>query len=247
MLRGHTKLSFLYFITSGKPVFPDWLQPGLDGLVALGGDLSMSTIVEAYSKGIFPWGGQHPIQWYSPDPRLVLFPADFHASRSLSRSARRQRFDIRFDHDFASTIRHCAETPRNGESDTWITADISAAYGELFQRGIVHTVEVYQDGKLVGGLYGLTLGRCFFGESMFSHATDASKAALWVLCQRLGEQNFHFIDCQCVTEHLIRMGAVPIPRNDFIHRLKVALRFDSLHSSWSSWPNTPTKGLGEGR
>jgi leucyl/phenylalanyl-tRNA---protein transferase len=222
----------VYVVPHGRASFPDDLEPDEYGLVALGGELTAETVIEAYRKGIFPWTGDPPIPWFSPDPRLVLFPGWLRVSRSLAKVIRRGLYEVRFDCDFDGTIRGCAGGGRAGQDGTWITENMVQVYGELFARGVAHTVEVYQDGELCGGLYGVALGRAFFGESMFARRSNASKVALEALCRRLVELDFHFIDCQQVTAHLLRMGAVPIARTDFLRRLRVALAYPPSQARW---------------
>ena len=186
-----------------------------NGLLAAGGDLSPERLVSAYRHGCFPWfqDGQ-PILWWSPDPRMVLLPAELHVSHSLRKLMRQGRFEVSFDRDFAAVIQACAE-PRSYADGTWITRAMQAAYLELYRRGIAHSVEVWEAGQLVGGLYGLALGRLFFGESMFSRTTNASKVALVTLTERLQQCGFMLIDCQMHTRHLASFGAREIPRDDF--------------------------------
>ncbi len=190
-----------------------------DGLLAAGGDLSPERLLAAYRHGCFPWfsAGQ-PILWWSPDPRMVLFPDELHVSRSLRRTLRRGDFTISFDRDFAAVIRACAG-PRACADSTWITPAMQQAYLELHRRGIAHSVEAWQDGELVGGLYGLALGRVFFGESMFSRRDDASKVAFVTLVEQLRACGFVLIDCQMHTTHLARFGAREIPREQFADTL----------------------------
>ncbi len=209
-------------------------EPDEDGLVAIGGELDLDTVIEAYQRGIFPWTGEHPIPWFSPDPRLVLFPQRLVISHSLDKVLRQGRFEVRFDQDFGAVIRACAEVPRPGQSGTWIMPNVVSTYSRLHELGITHSVETYRDNELVGGLYGLTFGRAFFGESMFARHSNASKVALWALCQRLVARGFHFIDCQQVTPHLMRLGAVAIPRAEYRERLTAALRFESEHRPWTA-------------
>ena len=209
----------------GGQVFPppEAMQPDAFGLVALGGDLREATLLEAYRKGIFPWEGREPIPWYSPDPRMILAPGAFHAGRSLRKAARRAGFEITVDHAFVPVMSACARVPRRGQVDSWITPRMIRAYGHLHDRGVAHSVEVWQGEALVGGLYGLALGRAFFGESMFSRAPNASKVGLWTLCALLAGAGYHFVDCQQETAHLRSLGAVAIPRGDYLARLAEAL------------------------
>ena len=191
-----------------------------NGLLCAGGDLSPQRIVQAYRQGIFPWFSDgEPILWWSPDPRMVLFPSEFRFSRSLRRTLRANDYRIRLDGDFPAVIDACARTRRQGQAGTWITAEMQAAYCTLFERGYAHSVAVRVNDKLVGGLYGLAIGKMFYGESMFSHATDASKIALAHLARFLREQEFGLIDCQMTTPHLASLGAREISRDDFLARV----------------------------
>ena len=221
-------------------MFPEDLQPDETGLVGWGGDLSRATLLEAYSKGIFPWSGDPPIPWYSPDPRLVLFPSDFHASRTLRRVLRRGELEVRYDTAFREVMQTCAAMPRPGQEGTWITDAMIDAYCLLASQWIAHSVEVWSGDELVGGLYGVTLGRAFFGESMFSHIPNGSKLALWHLCRNLVKRRFHLVDCQQVTRHLISLGARAIPRREFQYRLQRALIHSSHHYRWTPWSALPT-------
>ena len=194
-----------------------------DGLLAVGGDLSPARLLHAYRRGIFPWYHEdQPILWWSPDPRAVLFPADLHVSRSLDRRLRRADFEIRFDTAFPEVMDACAG-PRRGqpEGGTWITPAMRAAYGELFRLGAAHCIEVWSDGELMGGLYGVALGQAFFGESMFSRMTDGSKIALACLARNLHIWGYRLLDCQVHSEHLARMGSVLVTRADFLAMLDV--------------------------
>lgn len=208
------------------PAFPAPrdMRTTCDGLVALGGDLSPNTLIEAYSKGLFPWEDIDPVPWFSPDPRCILFPRDFHAQRSLRKLARTGRYRITADACFASVMRGCATAPRPGQRGTWIGERMIDAFYALHRRGVGHSIEVWRDDELVGGLYGLALGRAFFGESMFSLAPSASKLAMWGLCRQLDAWGFHFIDCQERTPHLERLGAVTLSRAAYLSRLERALR-----------------------
>ncbi|MFN3885141.1 MAG: leucyl/phenylalanyl-tRNA--protein transferase [Rhodocyclaceae bacterium] len=191
-----------------------------NGLLAAGADLSPTRLLAAYRQGIFPWfSNGEPILWWSPDPRMVLFPAELKISRSLAKTLRNADYQLRLDSAFDRVIHACATTPRPGQQGTWITAEMRKAYCRLHALGYAHSVETWRDGKLVGGLYGVALGRAFFGESMFSHVKDASKIALAHLCRYLLEHNFGMIDCQMETAHLLSLGARPIPRDVFVARL----------------------------
>ena len=191
-----------------------------NGLLAAGGDLKPERLIQAYRHGCFPWfqDGQ-PILWWSPDPRTVLLPDELHVSRSLSKVLRQQRYRVTFDQCFAEVIRACA-APRRYANETWITTPMQQAYLELHQRGIAHSVEVWRDQELVGGLYGLAMGQLFFGESMFSRADNASKVGFVTLVQHLRKSGFVLIDCQMPTEHLMSLGARTLPRTAFAQYLK---------------------------
>lgn len=191
-----------------------------NGLLAAGGDLSAERLIAAYRHGCFPWFSEgQPILWWSPDPRTVLLPDEFHLSRSLAKLLRQQRFRITFDQDFAAVIAGCAE-PREHADGTWITESMRSAYLELHRRGLAHSVEVWQDDTLVGGLYGLAMGQLFFGESMFSRTDNASKVGFATLVEKLREWGFVLIDCQMPTRHLHSFGARPITRQAFADYLK---------------------------
>src|SRR5512135_1349112 len=191
-----------------------------NGLLAAGGDLSAPRLLEAYRHGIFPWfSDDEPILWWSPDPRMVLFPGEFKVSHSLRKTLRNARYEVRADSAFEQVMRACA-APRRSASGTWIHDEMIAAYTQLHRMGYAHSVETWIDGELAGGLYGIALGRMFFGESMFSRKTDASKIALAHLCAQLARWNFGVIDCQMNTPHLASLGAREIPRKEFITRVQ---------------------------
>jgi leucyl/phenylalanyl-tRNA--protein transferase len=203
-----------------------------NGLLAVGGDLSPDRLENAYRRGIFPWFSDgDPILWWSPDPRTVLFPDRLKIPRSLRKRLRRQPFKVTMDRAFGQVIRACA-APRDEHGGTWILPEMVMAYEALHRRGVAHSVEVWQAGGLVGGLYGIAIGRAFFGESMFSRVPDASKAALVHLCERLTHWGFGLIDCQMRTEHLIRLGAVEIPRDELVIRLDRLCRQSGPGPSW---------------
>ena len=205
-----------------EPVFPP-LQTALvepNGLLAAGGDLSPQRLLAAYRRGIFPWYSTgEPILWWSPDPRMVLFPDELKISRSLAKALRNAAYEVRLDTAFGDVVRACSGKPREGQSGTWITREMQAAYRELHRLGYAHSVETWIDGKLVGGLYGVAIGQAFYGESMFTDVRDASKIALAHLCAYLDRRGFGIIDCQMETRHLASLGARPIPRRDFAARL----------------------------
>ncbi|MFZ2161237.1 MAG: leucyl/phenylalanyl-tRNA--protein transferase [Sideroxyarcus sp.] len=199
-----------------------------NGLLAAGGDLDTARLLEAYRHGIFPWFSEgEPILWWSPDPRMVLFPNEFKVSHSLRKTLRNGRHEVRFDTDFEQVMRACA-APREGANGTWIHDEMIAAYCELHRLGYAHSVEIWMNGELVGGLYGVALGRMFYGESMFSRKTDASKIALAHLAAQLARWNFGMIDCQMNTSHLASLGAREIPRKEFIARLQDLINCDPV-------------------
>jgi leucyl/phenylalanyl-tRNA---protein transferase len=223
---------------------PEWFPPleqALDepsGLLAAGGDLSTERLLAAYSRGIFPWysPGQ-PVLWWSPDPRAVLFPEEFHCTRSLAKRIRNAGFESAIDRDFRATIEGCAAPRRMGtqmSAGTWITPEMLAAYVELQRRGYAHSVETYRDGELVGGLYGVRLGGVFFGESMFSRVPDASKIALAHLVQSCRECTIAVIDCQLASAHLQRLGSRQIPRSRFLSLIRA-------HASLIPLPLSPPR------
>ena len=214
-----------------EPVFPplDTALAEPNGLLAAGGDLNPQRLLAAYRRGIFPWySAGEPILWWSPDPRMVLLPHELKISGSLAKTLRNADYEVRLDTAFAEVIHACAGTPRNGQAGTWISAEMQQAYRELHRLGCAHSVETWIAGKLAGGLYGVALGQVFYGESMFSHARDASKIALAHLCAHLKRRGFGIIDCQMETRHLASLGARPIPRRDFAMRLdQLCLRGDT--------------------
>jgi len=202
-----------------------------NGLLAAGGDLSPARLLQAYRHGVFPWFGEdEPILWWSPDPRMVLIPREFKISHSLRKVLRQGKFEVRLDTAFADVMRSCA-APREGANGTWISEQMIAAYCELHRMGYAHSVESWLDGELVGGLYGIALGRMFYGESMFSRKTDASKVALAQLCAQLARWDFGMIDCQMNTPHLASLGAGEIPRDEFIARLQDLINYPPV-TAW---------------
>lgn len=213
--------------------FPDPHTADKDGLLAAGGDLSIESLVTAYSQGIFPWFEEDsPILWWSPDPRLILFPAKFKVSASLKQRIRSGLYIVKTDNDFEQVIRQCALVKRDGQNGTWITEDMIEAYVGLHKAGLAHSFETYYKGSLVGGLYGVSLGNAFFGESMFYNMRDASKVALYYLIQWATEHNFMFIDAQQSTAHLKSLGAEEVSRIEFLKLLKEALMFPTLKGKW---------------
>ena len=210
---------------------PEAAEPG--GLLAVGGDLTPERLLLAYTQGIFPWYEEGlPILWHSPDPRMVLVPSELRVSRSLRKVVARAPFGLSLDRAFAEVIQACAERQRPGQSGTWITADIITAYTRLHELGYAHSVEAWQDGELAGGLYGVALGRSFFGESMFTWRSDASKVAFVHLVQQLMRWEFDLVDCQIHTEHLERFGACEWPRERFLEKLAVSLEAATRRGAW---------------
>ena len=216
------------------PIFPEPRHAEPDGLLAVGGDLSPRRLLTAYAEGIFPWySDDTPILWWSPDPRLVLEPGALHVPRSLERTIRRGRYEVRTDAAFSRVIRRCAEKPRPGQSGTWITEEMVTAYEELHRLGYAHSFESWEGGELAGGLYGVSLGAAFFGESMYADRPDASKVAFVEAVRWLEAKGIRLVDCQVATEHLARFGAREIPRDDFLARLDLALQAPTLRGRWS--------------
>ena len=221
-----------------------WLHPGENfppvaralrepnGLLAAGGDLSAQRLIEAYRHGVFPWFNPgEPILWWSPDPRMVLFPAELKVSRSLRKTLKKPDYEVRVDTAFAAVMRACA-APREGAGGTWISEEMVDAYGRLHEQGLAHSVETWRDGELIGGLYGVALGRMFYGESMFSRATDASKIAFVHLVKQLERWGFGMIDCQMKTAHLATLGAREIPRSAFVQGLSQLIELSHQPGRW---------------
>jgi leucyl/phenylalanyl-tRNA--protein transferase len=208
------------FRLTDKLTFPDPRLAGPEGLLAVGGDLSPPRLLLAYSLGIFPWYGRgEPLLWWSPDPRCVIVPREVHVSRRLGRTLRQGRFAVTCNCAFDRVIDACAEIRLQGGEETWLVPEMQAAYRRLHALGYAHSVEVWLDGELAGGLYGVAVGKFFFGESMFHQATDASKVALVTLCRQLAVQRFELFDCQVPNPHLFRMGAIQLSRAAFLDRL----------------------------
>ena len=230
-------MSKLHWLDPNGPVdiFPDPKLALTDpsGLLAVGGDLSPERLLAAYSQGVFPWYNEgQPILWWSPDPRLVLFPEQLSIVRSLRKLLRQRMYQITLDQDFVGVIQACARPRRNAEG-TWITPEVQSAYTRLHRMGYAHSVEAWEHGKLIGGLYGVSIGRIFFGESMFSLRPNASKVALTYLCFQLQRWNFPLIDCQVQSEHLQRLGAQNIPRNEFLRYLEQFSHAPSIQRHWN--------------
>lgn len=221
------------FFLKGNEDFPPVEESLSDGLLAIGGNLSENRLLQAYSSGIFPWYDEFsPIMWYSPARRCIFNPEGFITSHSLKQKINQGRFTFTMDNDFSRVIDLCAGISRNGDHGTWILPEMITAYTQLHQSGYAHSVEVWHKGMLAGGLYGVSLGRAFFGESMFHKVTDASKAAMHYLCNRLQEENFHFVDAQMETKHLLSMGAVMVKREEYLVMLSKALKYPTIKGSW---------------
>ncbi len=209
------------YLLSKDLIFPPVHLANEDGLLAIGGDLSAERLLLAYKSGIFPWYNQgEPIIWYSPDPRMVLFPKDLKISKSMRQLIRKNEFRVTFNQNFEAVISNCKNIKRNGEVGTWITDEMQEAYIKLHKKAIAKSVEVWEKDKLVGGLYGIDLGSVFCGESMFSKVSNASKIAFIYLVQKLEKENYNLIDCQVYNNHLASLGANEIPRYEFLKYLK---------------------------
>lgn len=211
-----------------------------DGLLAVGGDLSPERLLLAYSTGIFPWYEEgQPILWHSPDPRMVLRVPALRIPRSVAAARRKGLYEITFDTEFDEVIRACATTPRQGQRGTWITPEMQGAYGELHRQGLAHSAEAWSAGKLVGGLYGVSLGDVFFGESMFARSPDASKVAFVTLVESLAAWGMTLVDCQVYTEHLARFGAEEWPRSLYLEELRWALETPTRRGAWRPAGESP--------
>lgn len=213
---------------------PAWLARS-DGLLCIGGDLSPRRLILAYQMGIFPWFSENePILWWSPDPRLVLYPDQIKLSRSLKKKIRKHPFDIRMDTAFPQVITACAQPRQDRDDGTWLIPEMIEAYTELHRMGIAHSIEAWREDRLIGGLYGVSLGGSFFGESMFSWEPDASKIALVALAGHLQQHGFDVIDCQVTTDHLLSMGAQEIPRDIFLDTLETSIARKVPDGIWQS-------------
>ena len=221
------------FLLSDELVFPNPSLAEKDGLLAIGGDLSQQRLLLAYRMGIFPWySDQEPILWWSPNPRLILYPDRIYISRSLKKVIRKNKFHLTIDTAFGSVIEQCARTRSEKRTGTWITHDMIKAYCRLHESGYAHSVEAWMGDSLAGGLYGVSLGRCFFGESMFTRVSNASKVALVGLAAYLNRLSFEWIDCQIANEHLISLGASTVPRKAFLEMLAQALKDSTKRGKW---------------
>ncbi len=228
------------FRLDDRLIFPP-VRYAENGLLAVGGDLRPERLVLAYSLGIFPWYSEgEAILWHSPDPRFVLKARDLRVSRSLRKTLRKAPYRVTLDTAFDAVVRACAKAERPGQRGTWITSDMARAYGDLYRHGLAHSVEAWLDRELVGGLYGVSLGAAFFGESMFARAPDASKVAFVTLVEQLVRWGIELVDCQVTTEHLARFGATEWPRRQYLAALKKALERPTRRGAWAfDEPNDP--------
>lgn len=227
----------MHFLGGDPLSFPPPDETDDDGIIAVGGDLKPARLEEAYRRGIFPWYSEGlPILWHCPDPRFVLVPSELHVPKSLRKTLKRGDYEVRLDTDFEGVIDACAQTRRPGQRGTWITRDMRKAYVKLHELGLAHSAEAWRDGELLGGLYGVSLGHVFYGESMFARADDASKVAFVTLVEWLRGWGVALIDCQQQTEHLARFGAVPWPRQKFIDTLAVLTAAPTRRGKWSLTP-----------
>lgn len=227
----------IYQLSEHSHAFPPTWDAEPDGLLAVGGDLEPLRLLTAYSQGIFPWFSDgEPILWWTPAPRLVLFPKDLKVSRSMRSILRKGLFQVTFDTSFREVIQACRQAPRKGQDGTWITLEMQGAYQKLFDLGYAHSVEVWQEEELVGGLYGIALGNCFFGESMFAKRSNASKVGFIHLVRGLERMGFNLVDCQTRTEHLVSLGACEISRTDFEGLLNVAVDNETRPGPWTQVP-----------
>jgi leucyl/phenylalanyl-tRNA--protein transferase len=221
------------FRLDDRLVFPP-VHMAEDGLLALGGDLRPERLLLGYTQGIFPWYAENlPILWHSPDPRMVMTTRDLVVQRSLRKAIKRKPYELKMDSAFEDVLRGCAEAPRPGQSGTWLIPEMVDAYNKLFELGFAHSVEAWKDGELVGGLYGVSLGAAFFGESMFARAADASKVAFVAAIRQLDAWHIGLVDCQVHTEHLERFGAYEIPRQQYLAMLARALDEPTRRGRWA--------------
>ena len=224
------------FSLSQDLLFPPVIYAEPDGLLAVGGDLSLDRLLLAYNSGIFPWySPPSPILWWSPDPRFIVFPEHVYVSKSMKQVFRKGIFQIRFDTAFSQVIQQCKTVARKGQEGTWITPEMQEAYIHLHKMGYAHSVEAWKNGSLVGGLYGVAIGRCFFGESMFALESNASKTAFIALSRALEEREYKLIDCQVHTDHLESLGAEFISRETFLDFLDDNKNLPTDQGSWTDW------------
>lgn len=224
----------VYFLTN-ELIFPHPSEALEDGLLALGGDLTPERILLAYKSGIFPWFSEgSPILWWSPDPRMVLDPEDLRVSKSLKQSLNNPEFTVKKDTNFEAVIDYCSKIERKGQDGTWITKEMKEAYIRMHESGYAHSFETFYKDELVGGLYGLSVGKAFFGESMFHLKRDASKVALVYLVEFAINNGFHFIDAQQETDHLKKLGAKPVSRSKFLNMLEKAVKEKTLTGPWTA-------------
>ena len=222
------------FYLTDEHIFPPPHLAEKEGLLAVGGDLSEERLLLAYRMGIFPWySDEEPVLWWSPDPRLVLYPKEIKVSKTLNKIIKKDKFDITVDQAFAEVISECAKIRAENNEGTWIVEDMIKAYCGLYESGYAHSVEAWHKGELAGGLYGVSLGKSFFGESMFTKISNASNVAFVKLVEHLTALSFDMIDCQIRTEHMIRFGARDIPRDLFLQQLKKSLDVPTIKGKWS--------------
>jgi len=221
------------FYLTDKHIFPPPHLAEKEGLLAVGGDLVEDRLLLAYRMGIFPWSGEESILWWSPDPRLVLYPEEIKVSKTLKKIIKKDKFDITMDQAFDEVIEACAQIRSENNEGTWIGKDMIKAYCGLHKSGYAHSVEAWYKGELVGGLYGVSLGKSFFGESMFTRISNASNVVFVKLVEYLTQISFDMIDCQVRTEHMIRFGAREIPRDLFLQQLKKSLCKPTIKGKWS--------------
>ena len=221
------------FLLSDKISFPPPYLASKEGLLAVGGDLSQKRLLLAYRTGIFPWfSDDEPILWWSPDPRLVLYPEEIRVSKTLKKTIKKKMFHVTMDSAFVQVINQCAKIRLQNNQGTWIVKEMIDAYCKLHESGFAHSVEAWYQNELVGGLYGVSLGKCFFGESMFTRVSNASNVALVKLVEYLNALSFDMIDCQLTTEHLLRFGAKEIPRISFLNQLEESLKAPTKKGKW---------------
>lgn len=224
------------YLLSEELFFPPVADALPEGLLAIGGDLSVPRLLLAYENGIFPWySNNDPIMWWSPDPRCLLYHSKLKVSKSMRNVLNRNNYRITFDQEFDAVIEACAKIERKGEDGTWITKDIKSSYVALHELGLAHSVEVWMDDELAGGLYGVSLGGMFFGESMFSKRSNASKIAFIHLSHVLAEKGFLAVDCQVMNSHLASLGAINVPRVDFISLLNESLKMPTIKGTWEAF------------